>query len=209
MASITRRQSTGMNRRAAVEEKILEATERLLRNGESFTELGVQRLAAEAGIARSTFYLHFRDKSELLLRLIKPLVDPIFDFVDEESHPSRGLDGMVKGMLFDLRYYRERRHLLAAVVEVAAYDPVVREYWDGQLQRFIDRAEGWLRAEQDAGSAPSDIDPPTAARVIVWGGFQAVANQVLTGPEEQDEVVAREIAKLEWYGAFRRPAERA
>jgi AcrR family transcriptional regulator len=169
VASVTRRHSTGLNRRAAVEEKILEATEGLLRNGESFTELGVQRLAAEAGIARSTFYLHFRDKSELLLRLIKPLVDPVFDLIGEESHPSQGLDGMVKGMLVDLRYYRERRHLLAAVVEVAAYDPVLREYWDGQLQRFIDRAEEWLTAEQD-------------------------------------EVVAREIAKLEWYGAFRRPA---
>jgi hypothetical protein len=58
-------------------------------------------------------------------------------------------------------------------------------------------------------NAPSDIDVPTASRVIVWGGFQALANQVLTGPAEQDEVVAREIAKLQWYGAFRRPAEPA
>jgi TetR/AcrR family transcriptional regulator, ethionamide resistance regulator len=208
MASVTRRHSTGANRRAEVEAKILEATERLLRDGESFTELGVQRLAAEAGIARSTFYLHFRDKTDLLLRFIKPLVDPVFELIGE-AHPSRGLDGMVKSMMLDLRYYRERRHLLAAVVEVAAYDPVVREYWDGQLQRFIDRAEEWLRAEQQAGRTPPDIDPPTAARVFVWGGFQALTNQVLTGPEEQDEVVAREIAKLEWYGAFRRPAEHA
>ncbi|NMO52096.1 TetR/AcrR family transcriptional regulator [Actinoplanes sp. TBRC 11911] len=207
MASVTRRPSTGIDRRAAVEEKIVEAAERLLRNGESFTELGVQRLAAEAGIARSTFYLHFRDKSELLLRLVKSLVDPLFDLLVDVSHPSKGLDGMVQGMILDVRYYRERRHLLAAVVEVAAYDPVIRAFWDGQLQRFIDRAEEWLRAEKAAGNAPADIDPATAARVMVWGGFQALANQVLTGPPEQDEVVAREIAKLEWYGAFRRPAD--
>ena len=208
MASVTRRHSTGIDRRAAVEAKILDATQRLLRDGESFTELGVQRLASEAGIARSTFYLHFRDKTELLLRLITPLVDPVFDLI-AETDPADGLEGLVKSMIADIRYYRERRHLLAAVVEVSAYDPVVREQWDVQLQRFIDRAEGWLRAAQEAGKTAPDIDVPTAARVIVWGGFQAVANHVLTGPEEQDEVVGREIAELEWYGAFRRPAERA
>jgi AcrR family transcriptional regulator len=208
MASVTRRHSTGIDRRAAVEAKILDATQRLLRDGESFTELGVQRLASEAGIARSTFYLHFRDKTELLLRLITPLVDPVFDLI-AETDPADGLEGLVKSMIADIRYYRERRHLLAAVVEVSAYDPVVREQWDAQLQRFIDRAEGWLRAAQEAGKTAPDIDVPTAARVIVWGGFQAVANHVLTGPEEQDEVVGREIAELEWYGAFRRPAERA
>jgi AcrR family transcriptional regulator len=208
MPSVTRRHSIGANRRAAVEAKILEATERLLRDGESFTELGVQRIAAEAGIARSTFYLHFRDKSQLLMRLIEPLADPAFDMISE-ADPSYGLEGMVKAMVLNVRYYRERRHLLAAVVEVAAYDPMIREFWDAQLQRFIDQAEGWLRSEQEAGNTAPDLDPRTATRVFVWGGFQALANQVLTGPQDQDEVVAREIAQLEWYGASRRPAERA
>ncbi|MEU4674290.1 hypothetical protein AB0F91_41595 [Amycolatopsis sp. NPDC023774] len=42
--------------------------------------------------------------------------------------------------------------------------------------------------------------------MFVWGGSQALANQVLTGPPEQDEIVAREIALIEWHGTFRRPA---
>lgn len=206
MPSVTRRQSTGVDRRAVVEAKILEATERLLRGGESFTDLGVQRIAAEAGIARSTFYLHFRDKAELLLRLIDRLADQALDMIID-ADPSRGLEGMATAMILNIRYYRERRHLLAAVVEVAAYDPAIREFWDAQLQRFIDQAEGWLRAEQEAGNTAPDLDPRTATRVFVWGGFQALTNQVLTGPEDPDEVVGREIAQLEWYGAFRRPAE--
>lgn len=206
MPSVTRRPSAGASRRAAVEAKILEATERLLAGGASFTELGVQRLASEAGIARSTFYLHFRDKTELLLRLIDTLADGAFDLICSVP-PSEGVEGVVAAMIRDVRYYRERRHLLAAVLEVTAYDPVAREFWDGQLQRFIDLAEVWLRGEQEAGRTTPDLDPPTAARVFVWGGFQVLANQVLTGAEDQDEVVAREIALLEWYGGFRRPAQ--
>jgi len=93
------------------------------------------------------------------------------------------------------------------VLEVTAYDATAREVWSGKLQRFIDLGEQWLRGEQQAGRTTPDMDVATAARVIVWGGFQALANQVLTGDPEQDETVAREIALLEWYGAFRRPVD--
>jgi AcrR family transcriptional regulator len=204
MPSVTRRSSSGASRRAAAEAKILEATERLLAAGASFTELGVQRLAAQAGIARSTFYLHFPDKTQLLLRLVDSLAAGAFDLISQ-APPANGVDAMTTAMARDLHYYRERRHLLAAVLEVTAYDPVAREYWNGQLQLFVDQAEVWLRTEQTAGRTSAGLDPATAAKVFVWGGFQVLADQVLNGSEDQDGVVAREIALLQWYGAFRRP----
>ncbi|MEU6204621.1 TetR/AcrR family transcriptional regulator [Micromonospora musae] len=203
MASVTRRSST---RRATADAKILQATEQLLAGGASFTELGVQRITAEAGVVRSTFYLHFRDKNELLLRLVEPLADGAYDLISSTT-PEQGLEGVVAAMVQDMRYYRERRHLLAAVLEVAGYDAVVREFWNSQIQRFADLAEVWLRGEQVAGRTAPDLEPATAARVLIWGGFQVLANHVLSGPESQDEAVAREIAQLEWYGAFRRPAQ--
>ena len=52
---------------AEVELRILEATERLLRDGASFTHLSLREISQAAGIARSTFYVHFADKSDLLL----------------------------------------------------------------------------------------------------------------------------------------------
>ena len=206
MPSVTRRLAAGAQRRADIDAKILETTERLLADGASFTELSMQRLATEAGVARSTFYLHFRDKTALLLRLIENLTDGAFDLV-AAAPPVDGRDGFVEAMVRDIAYYRQRRHLLAAVLEVTAYDATAREVWSGKLQRFVDLGEQWLRVEQQAGRTARDMDVATAARVIVWGGFQALANQVLTGAPDQDETVAREIALLEWYGVFRRPAE--
>lgn len=206
MASTTRRASAGADRRAVVEAQILAATERLLAAGESFTELGVQRLAAEAGVARSTFYLHFRDKTELLLKLTATLAGPAFALVDA-APPEVGREGMVQAMGEVIRYYRDRRHLLAAVLEVTAYDPAVRATWEAELRLFTDRAAGWLRSEQAAGRTAPDLEPATASRVFVWGGIQVIANQVLTGDPAQDATVAREIALLQWYGCFRRPAQ--
>ena len=60
-------------------------------------------------------------------------------------------------------------------VGVSAYDADARKFRDGQLQRFIDKAEVWLCGEQEAGRTPLDLDATTAARVFVWGGYQAVA----------------------------------
>jgi AcrR family transcriptional regulator len=204
MPSVTRRAAAGARRRAAVEAEVLEATERLLREGASFTELGVQRLAAEAGVARSTFYVHFPDKTALLLRLVETLSDGAYELI-AAAPPGDGVEAMAAAMAEVTRYYRERRHLLAAIIEVAAYDPAAREFWDGRLQHFIDRAEQWLRDAQANGDTSPSLDAPTAARVFVWGGFQALVNQVLTGPADQDDVVAKEIALIEWHGAFRRP----
>ena len=206
MASTTRLASAGADRRAVVEAQILAATERLLAAGESFTELGVQRPAAEAGVARSTFYLHFRDKTELLLKLTATLVGPALALIGA-APPEVGREGMVRAMDEVIRYYRERRHLLAAVLEVTAYDPGVRAMWEAELQLFTDQAAEWLRVEQAAGRTAPELEPATASRVFVWGGIQVIANQVLTGDPAQDAAVAREIASLQWYGSFRRPAE--
>src|SRR4051812_44749412 len=56
-------------RREQMERRLLEATERLMGDGASFTELSVDRLASEAGISRASFYIYFEDKGHLLRRL--------------------------------------------------------------------------------------------------------------------------------------------
>ena len=136
MASTTRRASAGADRRAVVEAQVLAATERLLAGGARFTELGVQRIVAEAGVARSSFYVHFRDKTELLLRLTSTLTSEAFALIGA-APPQRGSEGMVQAMREVVRYYRQRRHLLAAVLEVTAYDPVAGAAWEAELQSFI------------------------------------------------------------------------
>ena len=67
MATTTRRpQRNRADRRARMEHDLLEATERLMDDGTTFTELSVDRLASEAGISRATFYVYFEDKADLL-----------------------------------------------------------------------------------------------------------------------------------------------
>ncbi|MFK4227011.1 TetR/AcrR family transcriptional regulator [Streptomyces sp. NPDC019890] len=207
MASTTRRPSNAADRRAAVERRILAAIGELLREGKTYTELGVEQIAAAGGISRSGFYLYFRDKVDVLLRLSAFLKADSFEITQgwQPCGPGGGLDGLAHTYEQLFRHYRKHAALLAAINEVAAYDPSVRESWTSTQDQFIDNTMKLLTQEQLSGRTPADIDPLCAATVMVRGGAQVIAQQVATSDGHDDALVAREMACGYWYGLFRRP----
>ncbi|MHA5050847.1 TetR/AcrR family transcriptional regulator [Streptomyces sp. SD15] len=207
MASTTRRPSSAADRRAALEKRILSVLEECLRDGVTYTELSVEQIAQAAGISRSTFYLYFRDKVDVLLRLSGSLKKETYSIAAswKPNGSDGGLDGLARTYELILRHYREHAALLAAINEVAAYDPLVREAWTADQDRFIDNLVTVLQEEQRAGRTPADIAPELAARVMVQGGGQVIAQQVSHGDGSGDAVVAQELARGYWYGVYRRP----
>jgi AcrR family transcriptional regulator len=205
MPSITRR-PVARDRRATVQARVLAATEELLRDGTKFTELGVQQIIEAAGVARSTFYLNFHDKTDLLIKLADPLKRTIFGHL-EEWEPNAAGSGGAEGLsvVFEqmIASYRGRAALLAAITEVAAYDRAVRDFWTDAVDDVTARVTSLLRAEQRAGRTPDDLDPVIAARVLTWGGV--IARHVADGDRADDSAVARELARNSWFGTFRRP----
>lgn len=204
MASITRRSSNSADRRAALENRIASVLEARLRDGVTFTEFSVEQIANAAGISRSTFYLYFRDKSDVLLRLTGSLKERSYE-IAASWELDGGVDGLARAYVQILRHYREHEALLVAINEVAAYDPQVHEVWTADQHRFIDNLVMVLRTEQQQGRTPADIDPKLAAKLIVQGGSQVLAQQVSGSDGSDDEAVARELARCYWYGVYRRP----
>lgn len=66
-------------KKPTIEERLLAAMERMLEQGQRFVTLSVEELAVEAGMSRGTFYSHFRDKNELIARLMSLITDEIVD----------------------------------------------------------------------------------------------------------------------------------
>jgi AcrR family transcriptional regulator len=207
MPSITRPRTQPSKRRAETETAVLGAVERLLIDGASFTELSVQRIAEDAGVARSTFYLCFQDKTEVLLRLTSSMKDELFAMGEgwRPVGPDGGLDGLIAVFTRQLEYYRERAPLLAAIDEVTAYDEALRHESLQSLARFTKRTITRLREEQRAGRLAPGVDPVTAGQVLTWSGEQAIARQVGIGERKDDAKVARALAELQWFGTYRRP----
>ncbi|WP_052488448.1 TetR/AcrR family transcriptional regulator [Streptomyces sp. 150FB] len=205
MPSITRNPSQGPERRAAVETKVFAAVEALLAQGMSYTEISVQRIISEADIARSTFYVHFRDKTDLLSRLAGTIRRTLFGLSDWK--PPAGPEGLIEAFERVIAYHREHYDVLSAMAEVAAYDPTVRDFYTSNLEEFDARTRKSLADEQRAGLVPAGLDPTAASRIIVWGGEQAIAHHIRVDDGSGDAALARELSLIWWHGAYRRGTE--
>ncbi|MFD0746576.1 TetR/AcrR family transcriptional regulator [Phytohabitans flavus] len=208
MPSITRSGPSGADRRAAVEAQILAAVGRLLAQGSTYTQISVQRILDEAGIARSTFYAHFRDKSEILSKLAETFRQRLYQFTANWSPegPDGGLAGLENAFRQIIAFHREHFPVLATFAEVAAYDASVQDFYNSELRDFEANVVGKLRDEQAERRTPADVEAAAAARVIVWGGTRAIEQHIRADDGTGDHSFAAELARIWWYGAFRRPS---
>src|SRR2546426_9705224 len=70
MPTLSRRTASAAEARARGEAALLDATTALLAEGHPYGELGIEVIAKRAGFSRATFYAYFRDKRQLLTRLV-------------------------------------------------------------------------------------------------------------------------------------------
>jgi AcrR family transcriptional regulator len=210
MPSIPRRiQASRERRRGEIECQLLDATERLMGEGLAFTELSVDRLATEAGISRATFYVYFEDKGQLLrtmaTQVFGELVDGArawWDVVDRHDPAD-----VRKAMATIIDLYRRHQALLAAVIEMAAYDPEVGEFY----QRLLDDIAGGTRAVIEQGKADGSIRASLPTREIAsgltWVVERTVHQTVRFSPPERDAALAQALAEIVWNTLYLEPAE--
>ncbi len=120
---------------------MVEAVERLLDGGASFTELSVQAIAEEAGIARSTFYVHFADKTQLLITLAQ---EATADIVAEGERWIRSdhlvdIDQLTPSIGRIIAVYRRHARLFEAVLAGTGYDPAVAAFWRRHIELLVAR----------------------------------------------------------------------
>ena len=153
MAVLDRGAQSG-ERRGEAEAAFLAGTERLLAEGSSFADLSVERIAAAAGRSRTAFYLYFRDKRDLLMRLTESVVSVLYAEAERWWSGEDGRRDLRAALTDILSTYREHADLLRAVVEASTYDEQVGEFWRNLVGRFVTATEARLVEEgEDPGRA--------------------------------------------------------
>jgi AcrR family transcriptional regulator len=194
--SFTVQARTGERRRAATQEDLLQATKRLLGRGAPLATLSVEKIVAEAGVVRTTFYLHFRDKYELIERLATEqeawietigqgtLADPELS----RATVRRAVDEIVAG-------WSENHAVLAAIIELAEYDERMRASWRSIIHAVAAVAQGVFESHwRTAGGAPAQ--PEMVAEVLTWM-IERSCHQIAGDPECR-EAVAASLAEVIW-----------
>lgn len=206
MPSLTRPRRDARARRDAVETRVTDALERLLAQGESFTALGVQRIADEAGISRSSFYVHFSDKVDLLARVSETATRELFEAAEWWVREGRDVASLERTSLAVIAQRRAHAQTLQAVDEVAAYEPAVADAWRRRIGRFSDLLVARIERDVAAGTALPDVDPGPTARWIAWGTERSITEHVHGDDGSGDERMARTMARVIWNAVY--PADR-
>ncbi|HEX6388975.1 MAG TPA: TetR/AcrR family transcriptional regulator [Solirubrobacteraceae bacterium] len=179
----------------ATRAELLAAATRLLAAGATVSSLSVDRIVEEAGMSRATFYLHFRDKKELVAALAEDQVAWRATIGAEVlSDPGLTRDD-VRAMLAEIvGRWVENRAVLAAIIEVAEHDPAMAQTWRTAMLEVAEVAGAQFRARW-AGQ-PDHPDPDTIAEIFTWM-FERSCHQILRDPSRRDDV-ADGLAEVIW-----------
>ncbi|MCV7225475.1 TetR/AcrR family transcriptional regulator [Mycolicibacterium komossense] len=171
MPSVTRKpQANRQQRRAEIERSLLIATDRLMGEGASFTELSVDRLATEAGISRASFYIYFEDKGHLLRRLAVGVFDDLADPAQRwwDVAARRDAADVLAAMTGIISGYRQHQPLLVALNEMAAYDPQVATAYREILTGIAERLTRVIEDGQADGSIRQELSATSTASALTW-----------------------------------------
>src|SRR6201987_4355135 len=154
-------------------QKGLAMRERLLKAaGRAFTRRGyqltrVEDLVKAAATSYGNFYRHFRNKDEVLMAVLRPLLDDVYVASKRRGGSSAHLteEEFAANTIAFLRIYARHRELLRVMREAAARGEKASFYsmWIGERERFVRRTTAWLKRLQAAGAIDPGLDPEVAA----------------------------------------------
>jgi AcrR family transcriptional regulator len=201
MPSVTRKpQAKRQERREQIERRLLDATERLMADGASFTELSVDRLATEAGISRASFYIYFQDKGHLLRRLTGQVFDDLAKDGDRWwSVAQRRRPADVRGAVTAIiASYRRHQPLLLAINEMAAYDAMVGANYNEVLGDIATRMAAVIEQGQQDGAIRADLPAATTASSLTLMVERACHQNLPGRPQSYDAELATTLTQIIW-----------
>jgi AcrR family transcriptional regulator len=193
-------------RRSMLSRHLVGIVEKLVENGAAYADLSVEAIITAGGISRSTFYVYFSDKGDLLVAMAH---DVIGDLVATgSSWWGLPVDATKADLHNALRVpidtYRTHRTILGTVVETAAYDPRVREQHQSLIDQVVAALTDYIADASRVGAADPELDAERTARWLIWMIERGLYQRV--GAAEPDDV-ERELDALTdiiWRVVYRR-----
>ena len=210
--SVTRKpQAKRQERREQIERRLLDATERLMRDGASFTELSVDRLSTEAGMSRANFYIYFEDKGDLLRRL----AGQVFGDLAASAERLWGVawrhdpDDVRSAMTDIIASYRRHQPVLVALNEMAGYDPQVAATYRELLTGISGRLTRVIEDGQADGSIRRELPAATTASALSWMVERACQQNLPNRPAEYDTELATVLTEISWSSLYLAPVAKS
>lgn len=156
-------------RSLATRARLIEAAEALIA-AKGFEDMRVEEVVRDAGVAKGTFFAHFRDKDALLDLIIGARIDAYLDDIEKLSAPDT-VDDMIDHLLPLLNFMTSERYVFDLILR---YSGAAAREEVGPIALTFDRqievVAGWLAQ----GGMRKDVSPG-----LLSEGVQAFAVQCM------------------------------
>jgi AcrR family transcriptional regulator len=129
-------------------------------------ETTMQEIADEAGIAKGTIYVYFRDRDELLSKTADRAFDLLVEVLDEAFRSPGSLEERLLAVVSrQLLFFDDNRELFRAYMALSQRDPAAPpKAKSAAYGRYVQRIEAMFVEAKQAGEL-RDLDPADVAGV--------------------------------------------
>ena len=161
-------------RRPEEAERAILAAARSFLSEHPFREMKVEDVMARTGLSRPAFYAYFKDRYELVTRLLEGIGGLLFA-VDRRwlvGDPGVGREESAAILREALgggaETFQRYGPVLRAISDAASYDERVEEmYRSGLLERLVAAVAVRVARDVESGLSPAELDPQETARALV------------------------------------------
>jgi TetR/AcrR family transcriptional regulator, ethionamide resistance regulator len=163
----TTQHSRRRRRPEEAEREILDTAEELLRE-RPFRELTVDDLMSRTTLSRPAFYVYFKDRHQLVMRLVERLGADLMERADSwlkgSGDPAEDGRAAIEGVA---GVYAEHGRVLRAIADAATNDPRVERAYGALIERFVEATRVRIEEDVEAGRI-SGVDPGPTAEALIW-----------------------------------------
>src|SRR5215211_7605406 len=158
-------------RRPEEAERTILAAARAFLEERPFREMTVEGIMVRTGLSRPAFYAYFRDRYDLVTRLLEGVGGLLFALDWRWLSGGNGDEArevLVDALRAGSQTFVEYGPVLRAIADAAGYDARVEEvYRYGLIERLVAAVATRISRDVEAGVSPGELDPEETARALV------------------------------------------
>jgi TetR/AcrR family transcriptional regulator, ethionamide resistance regulator len=159
-------------RRPEEAERTILAAARSFLEEHPFREMTVEGVMIRTGLSRPAFYAYFRDRYDLVTRLLEGVGGLLFAldwrWLSGAADGDQAREILVDALRAGSQTFVEYGPVLRAIADAAGQDARVEEvYRYGLIERLVVAVAGRISRDVEAGVSPNDLDPEETARALV------------------------------------------
>jgi AcrR family transcriptional regulator len=196
VAGLTDERGTRRRRQPeAARQEILDAAEELLTRL-PFHQVTVSEVMRHTTLSRKSFYVYFRDQSDLLGALVAPVRRELDDANEVWLRSeTKGHDAGRATLVAVGEVMKRRGRLLRTLAEAARHDPEMAALWGQFVEPAVEAYTARIRHEIGEGRVHG-VDAEATARALLAMNYAVFFEQIVDNPKADLDLVASTLATI-------------